>query len=203
MEFVVPPADSSVFFPISVRFTATNTFSDLKVCPLFSILVASCYFLNHDNGIVVVLNVCWIFLYTMDLNEIRILSEIVNMSVLISLLKLIFIRLSCMVEQFLISFTGFSLITPNPTYKFINPYPTYPNKLHHPHSGCGNCSRWIDVSLKLGPNKGWCVIVVLEYNLIFFRTFRIWFSFLGSTLRVCFCYKEIKNEKLGLCSNVT
>lgn len=31
MEFVVPPADSSVFFPISVRFTATNTFSDLKV----------------------------------------------------------------------------------------------------------------------------------------------------------------------------
>ncbi|KAL6999923.1 hypothetical protein U1Q18_001076 [Sarracenia purpurea var. burkii] len=31
MEFVVPSADSSVFFPISVRFTATNTFSDLKV----------------------------------------------------------------------------------------------------------------------------------------------------------------------------
>uniref|UniRef100_A0A5B6YVB7 Coatomer subunit delta n=1 Tax=Davidia involucrata TaxID=16924 RepID=A0A5B6YVB7_DAVIN len=31
MEFVVPPADSSVFFPISVRFTAANTFSDLKV----------------------------------------------------------------------------------------------------------------------------------------------------------------------------
>ncbi|XP_052204394.1 coatomer subunit delta-like [Diospyros lotus] len=31
MEFVVPPADSSVFFPISVRFTASNTFSDLKV----------------------------------------------------------------------------------------------------------------------------------------------------------------------------
>ncbi|KAL6351059.1 hypothetical protein AAG906_031645 [Vitis piasezkii] len=31
MEFVVPPADSSVFFPISVRFTAAKTFSDLKV----------------------------------------------------------------------------------------------------------------------------------------------------------------------------
>ncbi|KAJ4955749.1 hypothetical protein NE237_012532 [Protea cynaroides] len=31
MEFVVPPADTSVFFPISVRFTAAKTFSDLKV----------------------------------------------------------------------------------------------------------------------------------------------------------------------------
>ncbi|XP_023003828.1 coatomer subunit delta-like [Cucurbita maxima] len=31
MEFVVPPADSSVFFPISVRFSATSTFSDVKV----------------------------------------------------------------------------------------------------------------------------------------------------------------------------
>ncbi|KAK1352177.1 Coatomer subunit delta [Heracleum sosnowskyi] len=31
MEFVVPPADSSAFFPISVRFTAASTFSDLKV----------------------------------------------------------------------------------------------------------------------------------------------------------------------------
>ncbi|KAF6161316.1 hypothetical protein GIB67_009203 [Kingdonia uniflora] len=31
MEFVVPSADSSVFFPISIRFTAANTFSDLKV----------------------------------------------------------------------------------------------------------------------------------------------------------------------------
>ncbi|KAG6691435.1 hypothetical protein I3843_10G061800 [Carya illinoinensis] len=31
MEFVVPAADSSVFFPISVQFSATNTFSDLKV----------------------------------------------------------------------------------------------------------------------------------------------------------------------------
>ncbi|KAM7478792.1 hypothetical protein LguiA_027005 [Lonicera macranthoides] len=31
LEFVVPPADSSVFFPISVRFTAASTFSDLKV----------------------------------------------------------------------------------------------------------------------------------------------------------------------------
>ncbi|KAH7516228.1 hypothetical protein FEM48_Zijuj10G0113000 [Ziziphus jujuba var. spinosa] len=30
MEFVVPAADSSIFFPISVRFSATNTFSDLK-----------------------------------------------------------------------------------------------------------------------------------------------------------------------------
>ncbi|KAK6947193.1 Mu homology domain [Dillenia turbinata] len=31
MEFVVPPADSSAFFPISVRFTAATTFSDVKV----------------------------------------------------------------------------------------------------------------------------------------------------------------------------
>ncbi|CAJ1933570.1 unnamed protein product [Sphenostylis stenocarpa] len=31
MEFVVPQADSSAFFPISVRFMATDTFSDLKV----------------------------------------------------------------------------------------------------------------------------------------------------------------------------
>ncbi|WJX43064.1 hypothetical protein P8452_30217 [Trifolium repens] len=31
MEFVVPQTDSSAFFPISVRFTATDTFSDLKV----------------------------------------------------------------------------------------------------------------------------------------------------------------------------
>ncbi|KAM6551408.1 hypothetical protein CsatB_001216 [Cannabis sativa] len=31
MEFVVPPADSSVFFPISVNFSASNTFSELKV----------------------------------------------------------------------------------------------------------------------------------------------------------------------------
>ncbi|PNX90526.1 coatomer subunit delta-like protein, partial [Trifolium pratense] len=31
MEFVVPQTDSSSFFPISVRFTATDTFSDLKV----------------------------------------------------------------------------------------------------------------------------------------------------------------------------
>ncbi|KAG6514029.1 hypothetical protein ZIOFF_024368 [Zingiber officinale] len=31
MEFVVPPADSSVFFPITVRFTAASTYSDVKV----------------------------------------------------------------------------------------------------------------------------------------------------------------------------
>ena len=31
MEFVVPPADSSVFFPISVQFSAASTFSYLKV----------------------------------------------------------------------------------------------------------------------------------------------------------------------------
>ncbi|KAL2491103.1 Coatomer subunit delta [Abeliophyllum distichum] len=31
MEFVVPPVDASTFFPISVRFAATSTFSDLKV----------------------------------------------------------------------------------------------------------------------------------------------------------------------------
>lgn len=32
MEFVVPQAEPSAFFPISVRFIATETFSDLKVC---------------------------------------------------------------------------------------------------------------------------------------------------------------------------
>ncbi|XXG39760.1 hypothetical protein AAC387_Pa01g0636 [Persea americana] len=31
LEFVVPPADQSVFFPINVRFTAAKTFSDVKV----------------------------------------------------------------------------------------------------------------------------------------------------------------------------
>ncbi|XP_010452406.1 PREDICTED: coatomer subunit delta [Camelina sativa] len=31
MEFVVPPADSSAFFPISVQFAATSTYSGLKV----------------------------------------------------------------------------------------------------------------------------------------------------------------------------
>ncbi|KAJ0266382.1 Coatomer subunit delta [Hirschfeldia incana] len=31
MEFVVPPVDSSVFFPISVQFAATTTYSGLKV----------------------------------------------------------------------------------------------------------------------------------------------------------------------------
>lgn len=31
MEFVVPPADPSAFFPIAIKFTAANTFSDVKV----------------------------------------------------------------------------------------------------------------------------------------------------------------------------
>ncbi|KAJ0745074.1 putative coatomer delta subunit protein [Helianthus annuus] len=31
MEFVVPPADTSAFFLISVRFSATSTFSNMKV----------------------------------------------------------------------------------------------------------------------------------------------------------------------------
>jgi len=31
MEFVVPPSDSSAFFPITIKFTATSTFSDVKV----------------------------------------------------------------------------------------------------------------------------------------------------------------------------
>ncbi|BAS93288.1 Os05g0311000 [Oryza sativa Japonica Group] len=31
MEFVVPPADPSTFFPISIGFSASSTFSDLKV----------------------------------------------------------------------------------------------------------------------------------------------------------------------------
>lgn len=35
MEFVVPPADPSAFFPITVKFTATNTFSDVKVTIIF------------------------------------------------------------------------------------------------------------------------------------------------------------------------
>ncbi|XP_024983173.1 coatomer subunit delta-like [Cynara cardunculus var. scolymus] len=34
MEFVVPPADSSAFFPISVRFSATSTFSGMKVASI-------------------------------------------------------------------------------------------------------------------------------------------------------------------------
>ncbi|GJR66340.1 coatomer subunit delta-like protein [Tanacetum coccineum] len=34
MEFVVPPADTSAFFPISVRFSATSTFSDMKVASI-------------------------------------------------------------------------------------------------------------------------------------------------------------------------
>ncbi|CAL5334699.1 unnamed protein product [Camellia sinensis] len=31
MDFVVPLVDASVFFPMSVRFTAASTFSELKV----------------------------------------------------------------------------------------------------------------------------------------------------------------------------
>ncbi|RRT72627.1 hypothetical protein GW17_00003109 [Ensete ventricosum] len=31
MEFVVPPADSSLFFPIAISFTAASTYSDVKV----------------------------------------------------------------------------------------------------------------------------------------------------------------------------
>ncbi|KAG9156331.1 hypothetical protein Leryth_009206 [Lithospermum erythrorhizon] len=31
LEFVVPPADSSIFFPISVHFSTARTFSDLKI----------------------------------------------------------------------------------------------------------------------------------------------------------------------------
>ncbi|KAM7263559.1 hypothetical protein ACFE04_001242 [Oxalis oulophora] len=31
MEFVLPPADTSAFFPISVAFSATSTYSDLKI----------------------------------------------------------------------------------------------------------------------------------------------------------------------------
>jgi hypothetical protein len=31
MEFAVPAADPSTFFPISVGFSASSTFSDLKV----------------------------------------------------------------------------------------------------------------------------------------------------------------------------
>lgn len=86
----------------------------------------------------------------MHLNEIGTLSEIVKMSVLISQLKLIFYVLSSMVEQFLISFTGFSLITPNATYQLITPNPTDPSELHHHHCCCGYCSRWMVVLLKLG-----------------------------------------------------
>jgi len=42
MEFVVPQADSSAFFPISVRFTATDTFSDLKVRMFFFLFFCFC-----------------------------------------------------------------------------------------------------------------------------------------------------------------
>ncbi|KAJ3669140.1 hypothetical protein LUZ60_011090 [Juncus effusus] len=34
MEFVVPPFDASAFFPISIRFSASNTFSDVKVASI-------------------------------------------------------------------------------------------------------------------------------------------------------------------------
>ena len=44
MEFVVPLADSSTFFPISVCFMATDTFSDLKVCLHFD-FNCSCVFI--------------------------------------------------------------------------------------------------------------------------------------------------------------
>jgi hypothetical protein len=39
MEFSVPAADPSTFFPISVGFSALNTFSSLKVC--FIILLSA------------------------------------------------------------------------------------------------------------------------------------------------------------------
>ncbi|CAA6663368.1 unnamed protein product [Spirodela intermedia] len=35
MEFVVPPADTSAFFPINIRFSAASTFSDVKVTGVF------------------------------------------------------------------------------------------------------------------------------------------------------------------------
>lgn len=37
MEFVVPPADSSAFFPISIKFAASGTYSDVKVAGINSI----------------------------------------------------------------------------------------------------------------------------------------------------------------------
>ena len=49
MEFVVPPADSSVFFPISVQFSATNTFSDLKVCLSFLFYAPIWYGFSHGH----------------------------------------------------------------------------------------------------------------------------------------------------------
>jgi hypothetical protein len=54
MEFVVPQTDSSAFFPISVRFTATDTFSDLKVCLKFFLsvfyLCACIYIPVYNDG---------------------------------------------------------------------------------------------------------------------------------------------------------
>lgn len=44
MEFVVPAADPSVFFPISVRFTAARTFSDLKVCSSLYMMLCNNHF---------------------------------------------------------------------------------------------------------------------------------------------------------------
>jgi hypothetical protein len=32
MRFLVPPADSSAFFPISIKFAASISYSDVKVC---------------------------------------------------------------------------------------------------------------------------------------------------------------------------
>ncbi len=39
MEFVVPAADPSAFFPININFSSNKTFCDLKVCSVLCILL--------------------------------------------------------------------------------------------------------------------------------------------------------------------
>jgi len=46
MEFVVPQADPSAFFPIYIHFTATDTFSKLKVRLDFSFF----FYLTYGHG---------------------------------------------------------------------------------------------------------------------------------------------------------
>uniref|UniRef100_A0A2P2KJJ6 Uncharacterized protein MANES_01G123400 n=1 Tax=Rhizophora mucronata TaxID=61149 RepID=A0A2P2KJJ6_RHIMU len=46
MEFVVPPADPSAFFPIAVQFSATNTYSGVKVWKIAFFIILLIYLLK-------------------------------------------------------------------------------------------------------------------------------------------------------------
>lgn len=51
MEFVIPAVDTSDLFPISVSFSSTSTFSNLKVlfCPLECIVIVILPFIYLGN----------------------------------------------------------------------------------------------------------------------------------------------------------